>query len=395
MPRPAIKGRVYNVGVELNDDSVEIDAIIERLNGDKVTIIDLHDNDIADRSVHRIVQALMQTTQPYLQSFLLGTNSITEQGAQWLGQYIEASSCPLLHLSLSSNSIGDEGATYLATAMKKNTDTCLQSLAIDDNDIGTEGAVALALMIKSNMSLHSLVMEGNDIGDEGAEALADALESNIALLSLNVCSCDIGNDGAVAIANALKHNTQLLRLNFSHNFAESVGADAFALALCKNTALQQLQLTGNNIRDIPNMGVMLATNKTLRRLSLQGNKIVHVHDIVAGLCTSTSLYGLDLSDNRLGSAELAVLLDALMKCDNNSSLEFIDFRNCAFGAVDGSKLEELQRLRPRLSLLFDDDGANKDSYCQWTRHSVILRSTDAACFAEHLAGSMSSPPSAT
>ena len=133
---------------------------------------------------------------------------------------------------------------------------------------------------------------------------------------------------------------------------------------------------------LPNIGAMLKANSTLVKLSLLGNKIKGVHDLCIGLKSSKALGGLDLSDNRIADSDVHELLDAVAE---NKSLKYLDVRNCAFGPIDAEKLAAMKEKQPFLTLLLQDSaGDGKDTYCHWTRHSVILRDSDVKSLAEKL-----------
>ena len=60
-------------------------------------------------------------------------------------------------------------------------------------------------------------MSSNAIGDSGATAIAGALKSNTVLTTLHLRGNDIGDSGAAAITEALKSNTALTTLDLSYN----------------------------------------------------------------------------------------------------------------------------------------------------------------------------------
>ena len=120
-------------------------------------------------------------------------------------QYVQT-----LHaLNLCSNSLGGEGANYIADALKLNqvrwkipdhilhhNAQTLHNLNLWDNKLGAEGAKYLADMLKvnqvrraiSSIPLHDLArsvqtlqilnLQGNNFGAEGAKYLGDALKVN-------------------------------------------------------------------------------------------------------------------------------------------------------------------------------------------------------------------------
>ena len=69
------------------------------------------------------------------------------------------------------NSIGDEGATALAEALKVNT--TINDMYLGKNSIGDEGATALAEALKVNTTITTLDLRNNSIGDEGKVAVLD------------------------------------------------------------------------------------------------------------------------------------------------------------------------------------------------------------------------------
>jgi Ran GTPase-activating protein (RanGAP) involved in mRNA processing and transport len=60
-------------------------------------------------------------------------------------------------ISLNSNTIGDQGAKYLADAIKINS--TLQEIYLGDNSIEDEGAEYLSQAIKLNSTLQVLTLE--------------------------------------------------------------------------------------------------------------------------------------------------------------------------------------------------------------------------------------------
>ena len=77
----------------------------------------------------------------------------------------------------SSNSIGDEGAIAISTALESNTSlTELDLSSWDGTQIGTAGAQAIAKMLRVNRSLNSVDLWNNNIPDEGKQQLRDAVQ---------------------------------------------------------------------------------------------------------------------------------------------------------------------------------------------------------------------------
>ena len=108
----------------------------------------------------------------------------------------------LKFISFSQKNIGDEGAKYLAEALKVNT--YLKKIDLWDNNIGNEGAKYIAEALKVNTSLKEIRLGGNKIGDEGAKELAEALKVNTSLNGISLGSNNIGEEGEQLLEDAWK-----------------------------------------------------------------------------------------------------------------------------------------------------------------------------------------------
>ena len=88
-------------------------------------------------------------------------------------------------LSLGQNELGDEGATLLARALKESKVSKLASLNLNGygcwrkNQIGPAGAKELAKYISVAPSLTELSISGNSIGDDGKYAIGAAVNSSM------------------------------------------------------------------------------------------------------------------------------------------------------------------------------------------------------------------------
>ena len=149
----------------------------------------------------------------------------------------------LTQLDLHHNSIGDEGAIAIASALSRNrtVSSLLLGSSYGGNMIGPTGATALARALHSNSTLTQLHLNYNEVGAAGATAFARALEANMTLTELNLCGNDIETEGAIALADALLRNSTLAVLEVNENEIDQEGARAFARCLRANTALTELK----------------------------------------------------------------------------------------------------------------------------------------------------------
>ena len=128
----AISACVCHRKIKLNDVLIGDEGVVAGMNSDKENITQ------SDCSV----------------SLDLGECDITSEGLHYLNKIPKHVNSILLQLNISSNSIGQEGATTLAKILKGNR-TLLQ-LNVSYNPIGQGGAIALAEMLKENRTLHQL-----------------------------------------------------------------------------------------------------------------------------------------------------------------------------------------------------------------------------------------------
>lgn len=192
----------------------------------------------------------------------------------------------LLSLNISNNELGDEGATHLAEAPRKNIG--LKTLNISRNKIGTEPLVLnmphslkeICHALRNNTTAPSLVLcepalhglrllaETNDtktaLDDEGAHLLALALRDNTSLQSLVISHHQIGDRGAKHLAEALLVNKTLQSLDISNNLFTVKGAKRLAEALRVNETLKRLDVSHNLGVDVLLEGLM--GNNTLQSL---------------------------------------------------------------------------------------------------------------------------------
>jgi len=90
----------------------------------------------------------------------------------------------------------------------------LTSINLSRNGIGNgiedEGAKYIADALKVNQTLTEIDLYGNKIGDGDVKHLAEALEVNKTLTFMNLASNNIGDNGVIHILNMLqKHKTPL------------------------------------------------------------------------------------------------------------------------------------------------------------------------------------------
>ena len=136
---------------------------------------------------------------------------LTDDHMKSIVQYaIEEKTCTWL--SLENNRITSYGLATLVQGLTDNQ--TLQSLHLSQNlldDVGIEDLTTILVNRWNNLTF--LNLNHNRIGNDGARYLADALKDNHILLDLWLAYNQIGNDGAQALAEVLTFdNTTLIQL---------------------------------------------------------------------------------------------------------------------------------------------------------------------------------------
>ena len=283
----------------------------------------------------------------HVTSLYILLNDITDEGANYLAKALKHDNCKLNSLDLSGNKITDEGANYLAEALKDGN--CkLHSLHLPLNNITAKGVKHLAEALKhGNCKLNSLDLSQCLITDEGAKHLAEALKHcNCQLDSLYLRLCNITDEGLKHLAEALKHrNCQLESLDLFRCNITDEGLKHLAEALkhgdCK---LNSLDLSGYNKTDEGAKHLAEALKHDdckLNSLNLSGFNITekgakHLAEALKHI--NCQLNSLDLSGCNITDKSGKHLAEALKhgSCQLNS----LNFRRCKITEEGAKHLAE-------------------------------------------------------
>ncbi|EWS75479.1 hypothetical protein TTHERM_000395809 (macronuclear) [Tetrahymena thermophila SB210] len=114
----------------------------------------------------------------------------------------------VLHIDLSSNQIGDEGASALGSALANCTNLSKLVLILNNNIIGGQGASVLGsgLVNCTNLSNLGLHLYNNKIGDKGVLGLSELAKcTNLSNLILDLSNNQIGGKGVSELGSALQN----------------------------------------------------------------------------------------------------------------------------------------------------------------------------------------------
>jgi Ran GTPase-activating protein (RanGAP) involved in mRNA processing and transport len=300
----------------------------------KLSFLSLKNNSIGSSGVMSLMSAFAQSHRQTVKrrSIIPGKPAATPHRAA------------LHHLDLGSNFIGSEGVASLAMAMKSSLR--LLFLSLRDNCIGAEGARELSTVLMSHgCPLSHLDLGENGLGDEGAIHIAAGLQHNTHLLRLELCGNKIAVEGTKAISRCLGVNKSLEQLSLRDNNLGDKGAKVLTTGMTKadeeedrhhhthfglmhNKHLVKMDLWGNGIGDkgATSLIVGLQKNKTLKTLILGNNKLEDSKgtfaEALAPAGWKSSLTSLDLQYNSFTGDALKFLAKSLS--DKKSTVRSLD-----------------------------------------------------------------------
>ncbi|KAL0480806.1 hypothetical protein AKO1_006945 [Acrasis kona] len=300
-----------------------------------LTQLHLGGNNIGARGLECIAKSLFENVT--LTSLGLRDNQVGSEGMRHLSAALMRAECALSDVQLKGNTIGAEGAGYLAEALRVNKS--LKVLELQSNDIGPLGARFICDALCCNESVHAVNFNDNELGDEGAEAVADLLKHNQSITTLGLASNRIRKRGATALSSSLgiEHDPKITGLDLGGNEIGNNGAVALSKALIHNNTMTSLDLRSCEIhlKGCVSLAEMSQYNTTLRHLDLGANhcKNQGANAWAEVLKKNSSLTRLCLTDNQV-SHDGGLALAAAMQ--TNYSL-----RNFSYGGqgIRSNKIE--------------------------------------------------------
>jgi Ran GTPase-activating protein (RanGAP) involved in mRNA processing and transport len=260
---------------------------------------------------------------------------------------------------LGTDAIGDQGAGYVADLLEVNPH--IQTVYLGCNHIGAAGVAQLSQAIRLHSGVHSLWLKRNPIGENGAKHLAQLLEQNQTLRVLDLVHTHIGPVGLERILEVLiHHNRTLERLYLGGNQLGPSSAASLSLLLERNPKLKALLLNVNLLGDTgaERLAHGLQHNSTLEELGLASNRIgprggialfgaVKTHPTLKtldlGYAPSTKVLG--ASANTLDDSCIPAIADGLRQ---NTALLSLKLQRNAFSSTGHQTL--IRALEPNTTL---------------------------------------------
>ena len=189
--------------------------------------MNLRGNKLGDEGWCAIFDALRDSPHNKIAKWDLHGEGVGLTVVKTLAAYM-AVSASLTECRLGFNSLGDEGAESIATALKESTTSKLQTLNMNWNVISPKGATALASYMAVSASLTSCDVRWNSISGDGASELSAAVLANAklevfneipikemradTLTKLDLLGKTIGPEGGMVLAGLLPVSASLTSL---------------------------------------------------------------------------------------------------------------------------------------------------------------------------------------
>jgi Leucine-rich repeat (LRR) protein len=175
-------------------------------------VLDLSCCELDDQGLSILAESLGQQKRG-LVKLSLCENQITCTGLRALVDNATAALSNVTHLDLSANPVLDEGATFLAEALRLQTLPSLNYLHLMDCHISDDGLAALMSALEENETLEFLDLKGNTFSVQGYLALASSLPNIKGLRQIDFSWTTADPSVMSAMLEGFRKNTSLYDVN--------------------------------------------------------------------------------------------------------------------------------------------------------------------------------------
>ena len=275
-------------------------------------------------------------------------HDLSQEKAKGLASVIEQNSCILeLHIGKTHLKGPDMGPLFQSLQFTSG----LRVLDLRLNSIGNLGASFIASALQTNRTLRQLNLSSTGIEMDGCKHLAESLRYNTTLAELDLSFLDIGDSGCMALGCALKQNRALQKLRLRSDNISWIGAGFLIEGIEVSKVLTELDLSRNFIGDD---GAEILTrhlgDNSLKELNLENCGFTSIGCSMLSdlILTNKSIKHLDLSTNFIGDQGILKLSNAL---ERNKSIRTLGLNMCGITNDGFAKLLDIMEANPTLTLL--------------------------------------------
>jgi len=279
-------------------------------------------------------------------------NNIEDVGAKSLAQSLKKPSCHLTWLSLTSNSIGEDGIEEIANSIASNKN--LRELRLSRNFPGLSGLTALAKSLQNNATLKVLALKSSSLGNEGAAILGNRLPDMAGIEHICLQHNAIGDEGMETLAQGLRINSSVIAIELEKNFLGNAGSIAIADVLNCRADFQRLLLGRNQIEDegVRELAKAVKKHRSLLEIDLHRNKFEWDGiELAKAISENEVIQSVVLNCNTIyiqGAEEFAA---AAKKRQGASRSLRLDISNCYIGTQGAVALGAMLGTNPNLLIL--------------------------------------------
>ena len=234
----------------------------------------------------------------YLQKLNIANNEIHCRGLKKGLNIIKMSK--IFALNISNNSIGDEGISCLADALKNFQN--LKKLDVSFCNFEAIGFFYLLNILQNVKRIESLNVSGNNVKNGDFDYMRMPF-INFGVKNLNMSKCSLGNKNTLVLGECLKNNETIRVLNISHNGITDQGFKSFQNLFTKNNTIEKLDVSSNFISDVTAREFVksMKFNRSLKKLNFYDNQLHNEmrNVFLEILETNKSLVSINLVFNRI------------------------------------------------------------------------------------------------